>query len=771
MRNIKLVGQFKGKLALLASAALLCVPDVAIAQSQVDEIIVTARKKEESLQDTPISIQAFDAKGIERRNIVDISQIGEFTPNLRFDKAAAIGGSNSSAVLYIRGIGTDAGIPTLDLGVGTYVDGVYLARSVGGVLDLVDTERVEVLRGPQGTLFGRNTIGGAINITSKKPTNEFEGDVAVSVGSDALVNVRGRLNLPLVEDKLAARGAIMFKKRDGYVTRTDGTDMGNQDSVSARLALRWTPTDAVTFDLAGDYTSSESNGAPFVLLDVTESGGFAGFHNNVFNPVFGGGTCATGPNPTPTNDPNCFNTQFVDPSRETDAGTLAPRDDLDIWGVSLTGEFEASDNIILKSITSYRDTESAFALDQDHSPHTIAHVETVANQNQFSQELQVLGDFLGGRLDTIAGVYYFEEEGLTVEDIAFAPVTFQSGGEFDNSSVAVFGQGTYDLTEDLSFTGGIRYTDDKKGFTPNQFLNTAFINPMVGFMSFPPGAAPVVPSVPAEVSFDKVTLLGNLSYQVTDDVLTYATYSQGFKSGGFTQRLSPQDGFTRLPSYEPETVDVYEAGFKTTMFDRRVRLNGAFFYTDYSDLQIVVQFNPETQMQSVGPVVLNAAEATIKGFELDLTATPIDGLLLEASLGYVDAGYDGFEFDEALVGVSVTDKIVKTPKWSSALGMSYRIPVSDSSYITPRVDWTYSGSYFNNAINSPQIFQDSYHLINLGIAYDNEDNGWGLSLAGKNLTDEKYISAGFSDVVNLGTHEAVFDRGSEWILTVKKSFN
>lgn len=730
-------------------------------------VTVTARRKEESLQDTPISIQAFTADSLESRNVTDVSQIGEFTPNMRFDSAAAIGGSNSSAVIYIRGIGQDTALPTIDLGVGVYVDGVYLARSVGGVLDLVDPERVEVLRGPQGTLFGRNTIGGAVNITSTKPRDAFEADAELTIGDDNLVDVKGMINVPLVEDVLAMRASGQVRQRDGYVDRPDGTDLGNDDSFSGRVAFRYTPTERLTIDLAADYTDSDENGAPFVLLEVVETAAFPQFHNAFIAPF---GECFFGPGgpPSPTGNPNCYNEQFVDSEGDTDFGTFGPKDELELWGVSFSAEYELNDNITLKSITSLRDTESAFAIDQDHSPLEIAHVETIFTQEQFSQEGQILGNFMDDRLDFILGAYYFQEEGETFELVTFSPVAFRSGGDFDNSSFALFGQATFDVTERLSVTGGLRYTEDTKRFSPDTFVisqnNDLVPPPLLGFgpglvPPSPPPGTPILPSDEAEVEFEEVTPLVNLSYRFTDDFLGYVTYSEGFKSGGFTQRIFPP--LPEALSYEPETVEVVEVGFKSTLLDNRVRFNGAAFHTDYTDLQFVVQD------VTVAPVVRNAGAATIQGFELDLTAIPADGWLLEAGIGYINAEYD--EVDPG-TGVTTSNDLVKTPEWSSSLGLSYEIQLSPASTLTPRVDWTYSDSYFNNAINSPQIAQDAYHLINLGLTYRNEDNGLRVSLIGQNLSDEEYISAGFSDTVNLGTSEAVFDRGRQWQLVIGKSF-
>ncbi len=751
-----------GGISIAPIIAQLGLVEVASAQGGLGEITVTARKRAESLQESPISIQAFTAEAIERRNITDVSQIGEFTPNLVFDRAAAIGGSNSSAVAYIRGIGQDTAIPTIDLGVGTYIDGVYLARAVGGVVDLVDVEQIEVLRGPQGTLFGRNTIGGAINITSKKPSEEFGGEASVAVGDDERLEGRLSVNVPLA-DQLFAKASVLARQRDGYVIRPDGTDLGNEEMISGRLALRWLAADNLEFNFAADITSKDENGAPFVLIDVEETAAFTQFYNAFIAPP---GACF--PPPSSVTDPRCSNSQWLSTSGKNEFGTEPAKDELDIWGVALTGEWQVSDWLTLKSITSYRDTESVFSLDEDHTPHSIASVITDFTQEQFSEEIQFLGTAWEERLNWLVGLYYFQEEGETFESIVFSPVSFRSGGVYDNDSIAVFAQGTFDITDQLSLTAGVRYTEDTKRFTPDQVVfsnNNALVPPfLLGFgpglvPPSPPSGTPILPPVEAKVKFTNTSPMVNLAYEWTPDFMTYATYSQGYKSGGFTQRIFPP--LPAVPSYKPEEVEVVELGFKWTGFDNSVRINGAVFNTDYSDLQIVVQD------VTVAPVVRNAGAATIRGFELDVLIAPNEALLIEGGLGFLDAEYDAIDPSAT---VSVNNKLVKTPKWSVNGAVSYTFDLASLGGLTPRFDWSFRDAVYNNAINSPQIKQDSYHLINAGLTFESENGLWVASLLGKNLTGEQVISAGFSDVVNLGVSEVIYSRKQEWVLSLKRRF-
>lgn len=764
--------KLSGMVSLSAGFLLYPMPfSSSLVQAQaLEEIIVTARKREESLQDTPISIQAFTADGLVARGITNAAEIGSFTPNMTFDRAATIGGSNNAAVVYIRGIGQDAAIPTIDLGVGTYIDGVYLARAVGGALDLIDVERIEVLRGPQGTLFGRNTIGGAINITTQKPNEEFRADTSLTFGSDELLYGQLTVNGALGEN-FFAKGSILSKNRDGYVDRPDGTDFGDEDMLAGNVAFRWLVSEDVTIDVSADASSTDSNGAPFTLLEVDATAAFPTFHNAfVAPPEAGCFTPQTGS--TDSADPRCFNSQWVPNDTDTEFGTLPAEDKIDIWGVSGTVEWQINDNLIAKSITSYRDSEADYALDEDHSPLLLMHVTTASTHEQFTQEFQLLGTSFDQKLNWIVGAYYFEEEGEHLETITFPPVDFQSGGAVDNDSLALFAQGTYDFTEKWSLTFGLRYTDDTKRFTPDQFIvgdrNDRVPPPLVGFNPgqvppIPPPGTPLLPNVEASIDTQETDPMVSLGYQWTEELLTYFTYSEGFKSGGFTQRVFPPQA--TIPAFDPEFVKVYEAGFKWQGFDNRMRLNGAYFFSDYEDLQIV------SQSQSVAPLVQNAGAAEIRGFELDLQWVPGIDWLIEGGVGYIDGEYT--DIDPG-TGVGKGNDLVKTPEWSGFGSVSYTWDLGDRGKITPRLDFTYSDSYFSNAVNSPVTEQGSYSLVNFGVTYRSNDGRWLVTAMGRNLSDEEYISAGFSErngpTSNLGITEVVRDRGKQWSIMIKHSF-
>lgn len=731
----------------------------------VEDIVVTARRRSENLQDTPISISAFSAAGIESRQIQQVSGIAQFTPALTFETAAPIAGSSSAAVMFIRGIGQVESIPTVDLGVGLYVDGVYLARSVGGVLDLLDVERIEVLRGPQGTLFGRNTIGGAINITTKKPDDILAADLQMLVGSDKHFSPRASLNIPLSSD-LFVKATAGWETQDGYVKRPDGRDTGDRNRLTGRLAARWQPSDALTFDLVFDGTRERTNGAAFVLLDTTAAGLYpldpegnptpfppnlkAGQFPFFRNVVLNGATCA-GAEPPVTNPPAlpaCFGNHYIPPGLNQDFSNKRVFSNLDLWGVAFTAAWEVG-GATLKFITSYRDTEAAYNIDQDHTPVQIADVDTTSTHWQLTQELQIVGTAMDGQLDYIFGLFHFREKARSIELVRFPVVYIQSGGRTNNDSIAGFAQATYRILPSLSLTGGLRYTSDTKRFTPESFV----IESLIGL---PPGF-PVLPANQVSRTFRKWTPMINLAWKPDDDLLIYGTYSQGFKSGGFTQRVFPP--LPETPSFAPETATVYEAGFKWSGAENRVRLNGAAYSTSYRDVQITVQ------NISVAPIILNAARARIRGGELEFVAVPTPPLTIEAAVGYINA-----RFLETAPGAQVTtaNRLLKTPEWTLHASAAYRFDLGRWG-LTPRVDWSYRSRTENNAINSPQISQPGFSLFDIGVMLDNDD-GFSIIARLQNVTDKRYITGAFSDDISLGLSEAVLDRGRQWSLTLRKSF-
>ncbi len=775
------------------------------ANAFLEEITVTARKREENLQNTPISITAFSSDGLEARGISDISQIGEFTPNLVFDNTAAIAATSSAAAIYIRGIGQIDWALATDPGVGLYVDGVYIARSVGGVMDLLDVERVEVLKGPQGTLFGRNTIGGAISITTRKPHEELEGYGEVTFGTDDRTDFRFGINLP-VSDKFMANFAGSRKKREGYVKNMNpgGPSLGGEDSWSGRASFRIIPSENFEINIAIDGTSEREEPAANVLIGVDESKFFPLVTNGAI-PLFTNrhglpapsSICADMSNPARLQDPTCWNAQWIAGPFRTYSTHLTPNDfvntilgrpmepkaDLDVWGASLNLDWTINDNMTAKSITAYREVSGFWARDVDHSPLLLLQTVNDYQQSQFTQEFQLLGNSDDGKLNWIAGLYYFEEDGTHIDIVEIPGSVFNSGGSIDNSSKAAFGQISYDLTEKFSLTAGARWTDDTKRFLPKSLVAQD------NGLGIPVGV-PVLPVVTsaicdeavlgtdsADVAAQKNSCItnqvfdihANAAYQWTEDFMTYASYSEGYKGGTFTQRVFPPR--PDVPSARPEKVKAYEIGFKSSFMENRVRLNGAAFFTDYTDLQVNVnEQTPGTNSpQDIGIITRNAAAAEIRGFELELTAVPNDNLVIEAGLGYLDAKYTRVNAEAAgPEGISTSKQLVNTPEWSVNLAVGYSIPVGPDWTVTPRVDYSYTSKIANDAKNTPLLMQPGLSLVNAALIFEDEEGKWRVNLAVRNLTDQTYLVAG--DNSTAGAFEGVYARPREWSISVKRNF-
>ena len=727
------------------------------AATALEEITVTARKREEGLQSAPLAVSAFTGEGLDYRGVSKIDSLAKFTPSLVIQNNPGDGGSNASAAIYIRGIGQSDFIPTVEPGVGLYVDGVYIARSVGAILDLVDVERVEVLRGPQGTLFGRNTIGGAISITTQKPADEFAGRVEATLGSAERIDLKATVDIPL-SDSLSIKASAASFSRDGYVLHTvDGRELGDDDTLTGRLAARWRPTDDLEINWSLDSTRDRENGPAMVniaLLQPTDPGYLSTFM--ALNSVLVTGdpfSCAT---PAFLNDPACYNSQYVNAATGENRGTARQYSDLDLLGTSLAIDWTISE-LTLRSITAYRDVDSQFARDIDESPLQIGHVWDDLQQHQFSQEFQALGAAFGSRLDWILGAYYFEEKADNPNELEFLVADFLSGGRTSNEAWALFGQGTWALSEAFKLTVGMRYTDENKKFTPDQRITA--VNVPASIFPFPVGT-PLLPSDTVPIDISEWTPMANLAWQPTDDLLTYVSYSEGFKSGGFTQRIFPPE--PSVPTFKPEFVEVYEAGFKLTAFDQRLRLNGAVFHTKYDDLQIAI-----TNLTRVGPFIENAAKATITGFELEATAAPGQGWLLEAGAGYLDPEYK--DIDTGATEVTLDSKFARISRWTASAAVSNELPLGSRGMLVPRLDWSYRSSFYSDALNSPQIRQESYYLLDANVTWRDEEDRYNLVLGATNLTDEKYMVTGYHQP-NFGNFEALYARDREWYVTLRYKY-
>ena len=750
-----------------------------------------------------------------------------------FDTTAPITGVSNAAIITIRGIGQTDYALTTEAGVGTYIDGVYASRSIGGVLDVLDIARMEILRGPQGTLFGRNTIGGAINIVSTRPGNEAGGNVELSGGNQGRIHVRGSIDIPLA-DTLRTRFAASSKNRSGFVDSayvgadfssvviappapaipilpagffnapvTGLDDLGDEDRQAFRGTIEWEPSERLLVTANADYSRVRENNAPNRLVGIT--GDEDAIVDGNFVPSLARGPAVFIYNlfeaPTATPPIGLANALYTDANfvtgDDTTFGAILPTGtQLDAWGVSGTIEYEISDALRVKSISAYRDTSGAFNRDADGSPYPITHTHNYDYEHdQFSQEIQLLGEAFDKRLKWIIGGYYFTEEG---DDPIFVDFPTSFGDVYlpvaaiDNQSYAAFAQATYDLTEKLSVTAGLRYTEDKKNFDLDTFfiVGTAGGDPANPFFPVqPPGllvalvdicaiGALVGPPCPAVIrdrqvqevsdSFDDLSPRASVQYHWNDEFLTYFSYSQGFKSGGFNLRYVQPSPFVR--GFDPENVTAYEAGFKFEGFNRRLRVNAAGFFTEYEDIQY-------TFFEVLGaPLTVNGGAADIWGTEIEITALPTPNLQISGNVGYTSAEYTSI-LPVAPTSISTPEQVIdldselpNTPEWTAGAAIDYTFPpLPVGGTLELHVDWRYTGDHFNDAQNSPFLFQDAYSVVNLSLTYTEPRERWSVRAWSDNVGDERYITSGDSNF-GLGFHQANFNRPREYGVTLRYNF-
>lgn len=761
---------------VFSSVALLPAGAAAQGASQAgdQEIVVTARRREESLQDTPVAVTVLSAQALERQQIIGTTDLDQVAPNLQFTSYGTLTGNNSAAQVFIRGIGQTDATAAVDPGVGIYIDDVYMGRSVGGAMEFRDIANVQVLRGPQGTLFGRNTIGGAVLITSNAPGTGAGNTVRAAVGDDGLWEIFGAFDLPISE-QWSARISGGYRKRDGYVRRVfDNVDLGDENSAFGQFALRWQPSTALSFTLRGDYANEDENGSPFVFRTINERATFVAAAS-----VAAGCPGATFPPPfvPATPDPRCGNdAQALGPFRN--GGTYPASSNLENYGVSLVAEWDATEALTFKSITARRHLDWSGTRDADNTPLLILHTNYTSESDQFSQELQALIDV--GRFNGVIGGYYFDEDSF---DRVIVPLG-NPGTSFDTQRVsldtrawAAFTQWTFDVTDALSLTAGIRYTRETKGIQGTLFNVAPATAPepppptaLCPFNGAPPTQVRClfIPTTRFSRTFSSTTGSASIQYRWSPAFMTYASWSQGFKSGGFNQRYNAAPPGNAPISFGAERAETFELGFKSNPAPR-LRFNAALFTTSYDDIQL-------TYRLGVVPLLFNAGEATIRGAEFELAWSPIRDLNIDASLGWLDNEFDSINNPPPFGSVTPTavatldSRLPFTPEWQAHLGVSYGIQLGGGWRLTPRADISYTDSQFFDAGNSPEIAQlDSVTLINAGLALDN--GSWRVALNIVNLTDELYPVAGTSSLTTAsGYAEIIYARPRNFSISASVNF-
>ncbi|QDH72245.1 TonB-dependent receptor [Brevundimonas sp. M20] len=693
------------KSALLAGAAWSAMSTLALAQdvvpqdgaSDLGEIVVTARRRDEALKDVPISVSALGEERLEQTGVADITALQQQTPNATVQVAR---GSNSTLISFIRGIGQQDPLWGFEPGVGLYVDDVYIARPQGSVLDVYDVSRIEVLRGPQGSLYGRNTVGGAVKYVTSRLSQDPEMTLRGSYGSYNQVDLLASGSVPLA-DNFRIGGAIASYTRDGYGANLNtGAEHYNKDVLAGRVSAEWEPQEGVQVRLAYDRTEDNSN-PRHGHREVAGVGAGAGIPDSVYDTYAGLG------------DSNSVMNQ----------------------GLSATVQIDLNDNLTFKSITAWREGDTDTVIDFDNTPAPTLDVPAYYSDDQITQEFQLLFDY--DRIQGVAGLFYLDghAEGAFDTIAGNLGLVIGTAGYVNTTSYALFADVNLDLTERLHLGLGMRYTlDEKTGRVFRANYAGATRSPLLGGTSRAPTL--VRTDYVRTKDFDQFTPKVSLSFDLTDDLTTYASYSRGFKSGGFDMRgdaiLTPNT----VNGYNPETVDSYEIGLKGAL--SRFSFASSIFYNEYSDQQVT------TQVPAVGGIasfVDNVGSSTFYGAEFEGRLQILDSLSANFAVGYLHSDFEEFlRYNLTTMSYEdISDQVVlqNAPEWTGYLGLTWIGNVAGGELaVTPSV--SYRGDYSQFEFPNPILDQQAYTLVDLSVVWTDPSDRWTFGLYGKNLTDEEY---------------------------------
>lgn len=748
-------GLMNSGLACASIMAMAWATTPAFAQDATDdggantEIVVTAQFREQNLQDTPLAITAVNAELLEARGQTNITNIAAQAPNVTL---AAQGQQNGSGLIaFIRGVGQTDFNFALEPGVGIYVDDVYIPTLTGSLLDLMDLERVEVLRGPQGTLAGRNSIGGAIKLFSVKPKGDGSGSFLLKYGSYNRIEARGMADFAIVPDKLSARISASAKTYNGHVKRLDygvthpgskvpvnttNTNgvlgrLGGGDFIAGRLALRWTPSDTIEVNIAGDYSRERGDAGASVLLYANRIG--ANANGNPWLPGTDGSridyNCAFVPYGVNSCDTiTGFNRKFISYASfidRTPATTQAPfkplhldpHQDLDNYGLYGTIDIDLSDSLKLTSITAWRRYVSDWSQDVDNSPLANQQLNQHLVNKQWSEELRLNGQLGDGLVDfTLGGIYFKRDGTLTARvDLNYAGIDFIHGPDpTPASSKAVFANVTLNATDALTFTGGVRQTWDKKNyrfFRRNPDLTVPGPLPCAFFLGAPTAGPTGVGNDPncllVGLNNQPASFKGNhfdwriaADYRFSPAFMAYAQVATGYRSGGMNPRpfFGPTDpaGRNQIKSFKPEVLTSFEGGFKADLFDRKLRLNVSAFLNKYKDIILTLSACPTAPCLQPN----NVGKADVKGFEVETTIRPVENFTIDGALSYLD-----FKYKKITGPTAVTLNMITpyTPKWKWSFGVQYDIPDVAGGTVSARFDGSYQSKVYTEAVNYDNI--------------------------------------------------------------------
>lgn len=641
-----------------------------VAKPIMEEIVVTATKRESNLQETPLAISALTGEMIDKQGVEDIRSLQFSMPSL------TVAASRQLQLFTIRGIGQDNTSSGAESGVAVNLDGVYQSRSYAAGISLFDMERIEVLRGPQGTVYGRNATAGVINYISKKPTNEFDFNADVTIGNYDRRMMRGAVNLPVIEDKAAFRLSWLTEDRDGYYDNTfKDTSAQDIDTKSFRAHLLLTPTENVDILLSAFQERVGGNDVTSIELG-----------QNAFSPQ--------------PNDLDPFKIrEDTDTFEDNEVSVYSAKLDWDLGAISFSSLTGVS-QINRESVTDFDQTElPIWTFDMSY------------DSEQLTQEFQLRSN-AESSLSWQLGLFYLEEE---IFDRYRFPGTFLQGFsynfDFENTSKAAFGQATYSVTDRLNLTAGLRYTEDKKSGTETQLIPPAF----TGLPEFLESASSF------DTSWEELTWKGGIEYAASDHMFLYGSVSRGYKAGG--------KWLGQVELYDPEYVLTYEAGLKNQFFDNRAKVNVAIYYTDYDDKQVRRAFSVEGN--PIG-VTDNAAKASVKGFEVDFQFLPTTGLRIDGAIAYTDGQFDEYFSEDrsrpeyAALGLQDLsgNRLPRTPEWAVTLGAEYAIELGGVGVLTPRIDYVWKDEIYGSAFNREAFVMPSYGRTNIRLRWDSTNDKW-----------------------------------------------
>jgi iron complex outermembrane receptor protein len=778
------------------------------AQGALEEIIVTAEFREASVQDTPIAITAVTSEMLDARAQTSVFEVAAQAPNVSLMPG---GPARSGMMAYIRGIGQSDFIAALEPGVGVYVDDVYYSQLTGSLVDLLDLDRVEVLRGPQGTLAGRNSIGGAIKLYSRKPGEggDDAGSLQVGYGSYHKVDLRGTADLTIFEDKLYARVAGAARSRDGYVDVLDygcvypGSGIttnrvadgclvdkwGEQNYTTGRVQLRWLVNDDLEVNFSGDYLNDTSGSPAGVLL----WGDRSAIEANPANPTMSGddGDPLTPPilyrnhNFVPYGEfapANALNDPYVnfatlhDPNTGAIFGTLPDgtplrrdvpwkpltlpsRNFIRSWGVSGRVDWNINEQHQATSITAYREYDTWMTWDSDYSPIAVTMLDNRLDNYSLTQELRLNSTWMDGVLDTTVGWFYLDQNSHYEARVVlpYALLDFIHGPDPTPASTwAAFGHAVWHVNNRLNISGGLRYSDEQKDYTHFRHNPDNSDIALPGSALFPVNVRILgVNGLLAQFEDDRLDYRVAIDYAVNDDFLAYGSISTGYKSGG----VNPRPFFPeQLNTFNPETLTSYEAGFKSTWLDSTLRLNAAMFYTEYEDIQLTLNecevpgFIDPDGINAPCAKPANVGSAEIFGVEFEAEWYPTDNFSLDGSLSILDFEYVNVDA-LALGGSSIAALDMITPytpemKWS--FGAQYEMGFGENGNVTARIDASYQDEVYSEPTNGPLNLIEDRTLVNGRIWWDDSDRDWTIAIEVTNLTDEVYYHTKFDQANSVG---------------------